>query len=260
MEKSVSMSKTAFITGATSGFGLATARKLARNGWRLVLAGRRSDRLAEISTELQELSDVHAMTLDVCDIAQVKKIPELLPEAFRDIGLLVNNAGLALGTEPADRCDLDDWERMVQTNVMGLAAVTRSLLPTLIRAGAGSSIVNLGSIAGRWPYPGGNVYCGTKAFVEQFSLSLRCDLAGTGVRVTNLAPGLSESEFTLVRTGGNQAAYDDLYKGADPIQPNDVADMVVWIATQPAHLNINQIEVMPVSQAWSPFSVHRKSV
>lgn len=252
------MSKTAFITGATSGFGLACARRFAAAGWNLVLTGRRQERLAAISNELSAQCQVLPLTMDVCDAEAVKASIAALPEPFNKVSLLLNNAGLALGTEPAQHCDLNDWQQMINTNIGGLVAVTHALLPILIEQGKGSSIINLGSIAGHWPYPGGNVYCGTKAFVEQFSYALRCDLSGTGVRVSNLAPGLSESEFTLVRTGGNQAAYDNLYQGADPIQPEDVADTVYWLATLPAHLNVNQLELMPVSQAWSPFSVHRE--
>ncbi|WP_417597485.1 SDR family NAD(P)-dependent oxidoreductase [Oceanospirillum sp.] len=251
------MSKTAFITGATSGFGLACARKLADVGWHLVLTGRRASRLEAIQEELSAQTEVLTLTLDVCDPVAVQSQLDGLPDAFSRIDLLLNNAGLALGTELAPSCDLQDWHTMIDTNIKGLTTVTHKLLPRLIAQGKGSTIINLGSIAGHWPYPGGNVYCGTKAFVEQFSYALRCDLSGTGVRVTNLAPGLSESEFTLVRTGGDQDAYNNLYQGADPIQPDDIADTVLWLATLPPHLNINQLELMPVSQAWSPFSVHR---
>lgn len=253
------MSKTAFITGATSGFGLACARRFAADGWNLVLTGRREERLAAIKDELSAQCQVLTLTLDVTDAEAVKAAVDTLPEPFAQVDLLLNNAGLALGTEAAQNCDLSEWQQMIDTNVGGLVTVTHALLPTLIKQGKGSSIINLGSIAGHWPYPGGNVYCGTKAFVEQFSYGLRCDLSGTGVRVTNLAPGLSESEFTLVRTGGNQDAYDNLYKGADPIQPEDVADTVFWLASLPPHLNVNQLELMPVSQAWSPFSIHREA-
>jgi sulfoacetaldehyde reductase len=253
------MSNTAFITGATSGFGLACARRFAAAGWHLVLTGRRSERLAAIADELSSQTQVLPLTLDVCDTDAVQAAIATLPAPFNQVRLLLNNAGLALGTEPAQACDLNDWKRMIDTNIGGLTSVTHALLPTLIAHGKGASIINLGSIAGHWPYPGGNVYCGTKAFVEQFSYALRCDLSGTGVRVTNLAPGLSESEFTLVRTGGDRAAYDNLYRGADPIQPDDIAETVYWLATLPAHLNVNQLELMPVSQAWSPFSIHRES-
>lgn len=249
-----------FITGATSGFGLASARKFAKEGWSLILTGRRLDRLKAIESELSELCPVHVIQLDVCDNKAVTEAISSLPVQFKKITVLLNNAGLALGTLPAQNCDLTDWKQMIDTNISGLVSVTHALLPTLIENKHGSSIINLGSIAGRWPYPGGNVYCGTKAFVDQFSHALRCDLSGTGVRVTNLAPGLSESEFTLVRTGGNKAAYDQLYQGANPIQPDDIADTVYWLANLPAHLNINLLELMPVSQSWAPFAIHRNTI
>ncbi|BES73205.1 SDR family oxidoreductase [Marinobacter nanhaiticus D15-8W] len=247
----------AFITGATSGFGRATAERFAEAGWALVLTGRRRERLDELERRLAGKCPVLTRVLDVTDAQAVTECIAHLPEAFRAVSVLINNAGLALGTAPAQDSDPEQWQRMIDTNISGLTRVTHALLPTLIAQGRGSSIINLGSIAGHWPYPGGNVYCGTKAFVEQFSYALRCDLKGTGVRVTNLAPGLSESEFTLVRTGGDRAAYDQLYQGADPIQPEDIAETIFWVANLPAHLNVNQMEIMPVSQAWSPFSVHR---
>lgn len=253
------MPKTAFITGATSGFGRACALRLGQAGWNLVLSGRRQERLDALQNELGSQCQVLTRVLDVRDAAAVKTCIDDLPAPFDAVDLLLNNAGLALGTEPAQECDPDAWKQMIDTNILGLTTVTHALLPKLIAKGAGASIINLGSIAGHWPYPGGNVYCGTKAFVEQFSYALRCDLAGTGVRVSNLAPGLSESEFTLVRTGGNQEAHDQLYKGTDPIQPEDIAETVFWLASLPPHLNVNQLEIMPVSQAWSPFSIHRKA-
>ncbi|MDO6461719.1 SDR family NAD(P)-dependent oxidoreductase [Granulosicoccaceae sp. 1_MG-2023] len=253
------MSKTAFITGATSGFGRACALRFGRAGWNLILTGRRQERLEALKDELAGDCQVLCCALDVRDAAAVKACVDGLPAPFDAIDLLLNNAGLALGTEAAQDCDPDDWKQMIDTNITGLTTVTHALLPKLIETGAGAAIINIGSIAGHWPYPGGNVYCGTKAFVEQFSYALRCDLSGTGVRVSNLAPGLSESEFTLVRTGGDKAAYDQLYQGAAPIQPEDIAETVFWLASLPAHLNVNQLEIMPVSQAWSPFSIHRQS-
>ncbi|BFM47952.1 SDR family NAD(P)-dependent oxidoreductase [Marinomonas sp. THO17] len=251
------MNKTAVITGATSGFGLAAAKLFAQSGWNLILTGRRSDRLKQIKDDLSNQTKVLTLILDVCDNQQIIAAFQSLPADFQSIDLLINNAGLALGTEAAQESDLKQWHTMIDTNIKGLTSVTHALLPRLIASGNAASIINIGSIAGRWPYPGGNVYCGTKAFVEQFSLALRCDLAGTGVRVTCLAPGLSESEFTLVRTGGDKQAYDALYKGANAIQPEDIAETLLWIAQLPAHLNINQLEIMPVSQSWSPFAVQR---
>ncbi|PLW82312.1 NAD(P)-dependent oxidoreductase [Kineobactrum sediminis] len=252
------MTKTVFITGATSGFGLACARRFAEDGWRLVISGRREERLETLATELADSCEVLALQLDVRDTDAVVAALATLPSPFCDIHTLVNNAGLALGTAPASESRLSDWHQMIDTNVRGLTTVTHALLPALIRTGRGASIINIGSVAGHWPYPGGNVYCGTKAFVEQFSLALRSDLQGTGVRVSCLAPGLSESEFTLVRTGGNQDAHDALYAGADPIQPEDIAATIFWLATLPAHLNVNSLEMMAVSQSWSPFNIARR--
>ena len=252
------MQPTVFITGATSGFGEACARRFAQAGWKLVITGRRTERLDALAAELSPTTEVLALTLDVRDRAAMQAAIDALPADFAKLRGLVNNAGLALGTDPAQRCSLDDWETMVDTNVKGLMYATRMLLPRLIAHGAGASIVNIGSVAGRWPYPGGNVYGGTKAFVRQFSLNLRCDLVGTGVRVSDLEPGLCESEFSLVRFGGDQARYDATYAGADPVQPEDIAETVFWLMNQPPHININTLEIMPVSQSWAPFQIHRE--
>ncbi len=251
------MKDTILITGATSGFGLATAKYFAQKGWNLILTGRRADRLSALQAELSEHTDVHTITMDVQDSEAVIQSLAAVPPAFSNIRTLVNNAGLALGTESAINSELSDWHTMIDTNIKGLTTVTHAILPKLIGYGPGAAMINLGSIAGQWPYPGGNTYCGTKAFVDQFSKALRCDLLGTGVRVTNLAPGLSESEFTLVRTNGDQAAYEKLYQDTNAIQPEDIAEMIYWIATLPAHLNINHLELMPVHQAWAPFAIHR---
>lgn len=252
------MQPTLFITGATSGFGAACARRFAEAGWSLIISGRREERLFELSNELSTQTDVLPLVLDVRDRSAMEAAIAGLPERFSRLRGLINNAGLALGTDPAQSCDLDHWDTMVDTNIKGLLYSTRLLLPRLIAHGAGASIVNLGSIAGNWPYPGSHVYGATKAFVRQFSLNLRCDLLGTGVRVTNLEPGLCESEFSLVRFGGDQARYDSIYQGANAIQPNDIAETIFWIFNQPAHLNINSLELMPVSQAWSNFAIHRE--
>lgn len=251
------MSNTVFITGATSGFGLACARRFGREGWNLVITGRRAERLEALREELTDSAEVLALTLDVRDTEAVQAAVAALEAPFADVHTLINNAGLALGTEPAQDCDLEKWHRMIDTNVKGLTTVTHALLPRLIERGTGASIINIGSVAGHWPYPGGNVYCGTKAFVEQFSYALRADLQGTGVRVTDLAPGLAESEFTLVRTDGNQAAHDAMYAGAQPIQPEDIAETCWWLASLPAHLNVNILELMPVRQSFSALAVHR---
>ena len=252
------MQPTVFITGATSGFGEACARRFALAGWKLVITGRRTDRLEALAAELSSTTEVLPLTLDVRDRGAMQAAIDALPDGFAKLRGLINNAGLALGIEPAQRCSLDDWETMVDTNVKGLMYATRMLLPRLIAHGAGASIVNIGSVAGRWPYAGGNVYGGTKAFVRQFSLNLRCDLAGTGVRVSDLEPGLCESEFSLVRFGGDQARYDATYAGADPVQPQDIAETVFWLMNQPAHININTLEIMRVSQSWAGFAIERK--
>lgn len=251
------MSKTAFITGATSGFGRAAARRFAAEGWQLVLTGRREERLREIERELGDKVAVHIAPLDVQDAEAVKEVVSALPEQFRQVTSLVNNAGLALSPKSAQETDLQDWHTMVDTNIKGLLNVTHALLPTLIETGAGASIINLGSVAGAWPYPGSHVYGATKAFVKQFSYNLRCDLLGTGVRVTDIAPGMAETEFTLVRTKGDQAASDNLYSGTTPLSAEDIADQIVYVATLPDHVNINRLEIMPVRQAWQNFAVDR---
>ncbi|WP_375740386.1 SDR family oxidoreductase [Pseudomonas boanensis] len=253
------MTSTLFITGATSGFGEACARRFAQAGWSLVLTGRRAARLQALSDELSALTDVHTLELDVRDRHGMEQAIATLPTKFDKLRGLINNAGLALGTDPAPKCNLDDWDTMVDTNIKGLLYSTRLLLPRLIAHGRGAGIVNLGSIAGTWPYPGSHVYGATKAFVRQFSLNLRNDLVGTGVRVTNIEPGLCESEFSLVRFGGDQAKYDATYAGAEAIQPEDIAETIHWVLEQPPHININSLELMPVSQTWAGFSIDRSA-
>lgn len=251
------MTFTLFITGATSGFGEACARRFAEAGWSLVITGRREERLQALAEELGEKVEVLPLVVDVRDRAAMEAAIGGLPERFGKLRGLINNAGLALGTDPAPKCSLDDWDTMVDTNIKGLLYTTRLLLPKLIAHGRGAGIVNLGSIAGSYPYPGSHVYGGTKAFVRQFSLNLRNDLVGTGVRVTDIEPGLCESEFSLVRFGGDQAKYDATYAGAEPIQPQDIAETIFWVLNQPAHININTLELMPVSQTWAGFSIDR---
>lgn len=251
------MSKIVFITGATSGFGRAAAHRFAADGWSLILTGRRTERLQALQDDLALKVPVHSAALDVRDAEAVKQAVAELPEAFRRVRALVNNAGLALATQPAQGVELDDWHTMIDTNVTGLVNVTHALLPTLIETGPGASIINIGSIAGQWPYPGSHVYGATKAFVKQFSYNLRCDLLGTGVRVTDLAPGLAETEFTLVRTKGDQAASDALYRSTTPLSAEDIAEQIHYVATLPDHININRLEVMPVRQAWSSFAIDR---
>ena len=246
--------KTALVTGATSGIGEATVRALVASGWRCVATGRRKERLDALVADLGA-DKVHAASFDIRDEAARDAALDGLPGAFSSIDLLVNNAGLALGTAPAQAADLDQWKTMIETNVTALASITHKLLPALIeRKGA---IINISSVAANYPYPGGNAYGGTKAFVRQFSLGLRADLHGTGVRVCSIEPGMVETEFTLVRTGGNEEAHETLYGGADPMTADDIAETVRWVAELPPHININTLELMPVSQSFGGFRVAR---
>lgn len=251
-------SSTVLITGATSGFGLASARLFAQHGYSLIITGRRSQRLQALAEELTPEVPVHSVTLDVRDIRAVSDMVDTLPDDFRNIEVLVNNAGLALGAGPAWEASLEDWHTMIDTNVTGLVNVTHKLLP-ILREQPRASIINLASVAANWAYPGSHVYGGSKAFVAQFSRNLRCDLAGSGVRVTSLEPGMCETEFSLVRFKGDQEKSDSIYKGVNPLRPEDIADIILWIAQQPAHININSLEVMPTSQAWDNFKVVRKT-
>jgi 3-hydroxy acid dehydrogenase/malonic semialdehyde reductase len=224
-------------------------------GYRVVAAGRREERLRALEEELG--AKVHPLRLDVTDAAAVATLPAALPEAWRAVDVLVNNAGLALGLDPAQRASLEQWDSMIDTNVTGLVHVTRALLPGMVERDRGL-IVNLGSAAGTYPYPGGHVYGATKAFVKQFSLNLRADLVGTHVRVTNLEPGLvGGTEFSRVRFGGDQAKADAVYAGTEPLTADDVAEAVLWVVGLPPHVNINRIEMMPTCQASGPFAIKR---
>lgn len=248
------MSKTVLITGATSGFGSAAVRRFAATGWNVIATGRRADRLQALAAELPA-GQVHTAAFDMRDAQALGAAIDALPADFADIDVLVNNAGLALGTAPAQQADLTQWQQMIDTNVTALVTLTHRLLPALIaRRGA---IINIASVAATYPYTGGNVYGGTKAFVQQFSLGLRSDLHGTGVRVTSIEPGMAETEFTLVRTGGNQAASDTLYRGATPMTAEDIAEQIFYVASLPPHLNINRLEIMPVTQSFAGFQVAR---
>ncbi|MBA2771083.1 MAG: SDR family NAD(P)-dependent oxidoreductase [Pseudomonadota bacterium] len=248
------MTRTAFITGATAGIGEASARRFAAGGWRIIATGRRGDRLRRLSDELGD--KCLPLELDMRDTDALADAARLSGE-WGEIDLLINNAGLAPPMEPLQDADFTQLDNAMQTNMTGLVALTRALLPRLIeRKGA---IVNLSSVAATYPYRGGAVYGASKAFVRQFSLDLRCDLAGTGVRVTSIEPGMVETEFTLVRTGGDQAASDALYAGANPMSPDDIAETIWWVATLPPHLNINAIELMPVSQSFAGFTVTRNA-
>lgn len=249
------MAKTILITGATSGFGKASAELFSSNGWRLILTGRRKERLLDLREKLGKEA-VHVAVFDIRDRRQVETMVKEIPQEFEDIDILLNNAGLALGLGPAHETDLDEWENMVDTNIKGLLYMTRLILPGMVARRKGH-VINLGSIAGNWPYSGGNTYGATKAFVQQFSRNLRTDLQGTGVRVTNIEPGLAESEFSIVRFGGDVEKAAKVYEGTQPLTPVDIAEIIYWTACRPAHVNINSVEVMPTCQSWGNFSISR---
>ena len=246
-----------FITGASAGFGSAIARRFARDGAKLVLCARRIDRVRRLAAELG--GNALALQLDVSKRTDVERAVAGLPGEFAAVDVLVNNAGGALGLEPAHQASLDDWDQMVDTNVKGLMYMTRAILPGMVARNRGH-VINVGSVAGSWPYAGGNVYGGTKAFVRQFSLNLRADLSGTAVRVTDVEPGLcSGTEFSNVRFHGDDARAAKVYDGVEAITPEDIADAVHWIAMLPARVNVNTIELMPVQQSFAGLSVHRTS-
>ncbi len=244
----------AFVTGATSGFGRAIAARFVRDGARVVISGRRADRLSHFAKKLGDRA--LPLVLDVRDRHAVESAVAALPSGFSEIDVLVNNAGLALGLEPAHRASLDEWETMIDTNCRGLVTCTRAILPGMVERGRGH-VVNVGSIAASYPYPGGNVYGATKAFVHQFSQNLKADLLGTPVRVTVIEPGMAETEFSLVRLKDSEKAHA-VYHGVQPLTADDIADTVVWCVTRPPHVNVNVIEMMPVQQGFSPFAIDRK--
>lgn len=244
------------VTGASSGFGAAIARRFAADGNQIVAVGRRKERLTALAAQLGA-QRVHTLVLDVRDREAVTAALAALPQNFTEVDLLVNNAGLALGLEPAQRAELDAWDEMVDTNVKGLMYMTRAVLPGMVARNRGH-IINIGSIAGSYPYPGGNVYGASKAFVRQFSLNLRADLVGSKVRVTDIEPGLvGGTEFSAIRFGGDLERAAKMYQGADALTAEDVAEAVHWVAALPARVNINTIEMMPVSQTFGPLVVHR---
>ncbi|MGE4010727.1 MAG: SDR family NAD(P)-dependent oxidoreductase [Alphaproteobacteria bacterium] len=244
-----------FITGATAGFGAATARRFVKEGHKVIVSGRRQERVDAIVKELGK--SAYGGVLDVRSNAAVQAFVANLPKEFAAVDALVNNAGLALGLEPAQSANMSDWDEMVDTNVKGLMYCTRAILPGMVERKKGH-VINLGSVAGTYPYPGGNAYGGTKAFVHQFSVNLRADLVNHHVRVTSLEPGLAETEFSLVRFKGDAEKAKGPYKGLRPLDGNDIAECIYWVATLPAHVNINVMEVMPVSQAFSPFTFNRQ--
>ena len=245
---------TVLVTGATSGFGEAAARRFSAAGARVVVTGRRQARLDELVQRLGPRA--HALCFDVGDRAACEVAVASLPDPFAAVDVLLNNAGLALGLDPAPRADLDHWDTMIRTNCNGLVCMTRLLLPGMVERGRGH-VINLSSVAANWPYPGANVYGATKAFVTQFSHNLRCDLHGQNVRVTDIEPGLCKTEFSLVRFGGDEDRADAPYANIRYLSADDIAETIYWAATLPEHVNINRLEVMPVGQSWGPFALHR---
>lgn len=245
----------ALVTGATSGFGEAFARRVLAGGGRVIATGRRAERLDALAAELAT-DRLLTRVLDVRDQASIDALLSGLPAAFADIDVLYNNAGLALGLAKAHQTDLADWETMIETNVMGLARVTRAVLPGMVARDRGD-VMNISSVAATYPYPGGNVYGATKAFVRQFSLNLRADLIGSKVRVTSIEPGMAETEFSVVRFGGDAAAASNVYKGVHAMSADDVALVCESVLKLPAHINVNTLEIMPVQQAFGPFAVDR---
>jgi len=249
------MVQTVLVTGATAGFGEAIARRMVKDGYRVIATGRRLDRLEALKADLGEA--LLPFQLDVSDTAAVAAMPGSLPDGWREVDILVNNAGLALGLSPAYQADLAEWDTMVATNVTGLIHVTHALLPAMVARNRGL-VINLGSIAGDYPYPGGHVYGATKAFVLQFSLNLKSDLVGTNVRVTNIEPGLcGGTEFSEVRFHGDTDKAAKVYEGTKPLTSENIAETVAWIAGLPAHMNVNRIELMPTCQAIGPFNIKR---
>ena len=253
------MEHTVLVTGATAGFGEATARRFLANGHKVVAVGRRAERLEALKNSLpaEQQKKLLTMVVDVCDSAQVDALASALPAEFSKVTVLVNNAGLALGLEPAHKAYLSDWDQMIDTNIKGLVHMSRAFLPGMVERKCGH-VIYLGSVAANYPYPGGNVYGGTKAFVKQFSLNLRADLIGTPVRVTCIETGMCDgTEFSNVRFKGDDEKAEKVYTGVEALSADDVAETIYWSATLPSHMNINVLEVMPVQQAFNPFNVHR---
>jgi len=250
------MSKTVLITGASAGFGWAAAEQFVAQGDTVIACARREERLFALRDKLGK-ENVFPCVLDVRDTKRIARLLSSLPTEWRDIDVLVNNAGLALGTLPANATELDDWDTMIDTNIRGLVHLTRHLLPGMLERGLGH-IINIGSIAGDYPYPGGNTYGASKAFVKQFSLNLLADLVETPIRVTNIEPGAAETEFSVVRYQGDKNKADKVYEKMQPLTANDIAECILWASNQPAHVNINRIEVMPSSQASAGLKIHRQ--
>lgn len=249
--------KTILITGATSGFGRETARRCVKEGARIIITGRRQERLEKLCAELGE-DKALPLCFDIRDNAAITNALKNLPAEWSAIDALINNAGLALNNLPAHQVPLEQWEQMVDTNIKGLMYMTHAILPGMLERGRGD-IINIGSMAGNYSYPGSNAYGGTKAFVKQFSLGLRADLLGTPIRVTNLEPGAAETEFALVRFSGDKEKAAAVYEGMEPLTGEDIAECIVWCLSLPKHVNINRLEVMPVSQAPGGPVTHRNT-
>ncbi|WP_293796918.1 bifunctional NADP-dependent 3-hydroxy acid dehydrogenase/3-hydroxypropionate dehydrogenase YdfG [uncultured Pantoea sp.] len=244
-----------FVTGATAGFGQSITRRFIATGHKVIASGRRAERLKELKDELGD--NLYTVQLDVRNRAAIDEVIASLPAEWRNIDVLVNNAGLALGVEPAHKANIEDWENMIDTNNKGLVYMTRAVLPAMVERNVGH-IVNIGSIAGSWPYLGGNVYGATKAFVRQFSLNLRTDLHGTALRVTDIEPGLvGGTEFSNVRFKGDDDKADQVYEGTTALTAEDVTEAVYWVTTLPKHVNINTLEIMPVTQTTAGLKVHK---
>ena len=251
------MKKIVLITGASSGFGEGCARRFAQGGYSLILIARRLERLQKLQQQLGGPQKVYIIQLDVRQKKAVQTALAKIPAAFSKISILINNAGLALGLEASQEADLEDWETMIDTNIKGLLYFTRMILPGMVKRQEGH-IINIGSVAGNWPYRGGNVYGATKAFVQHFSRNLRSDVLGSNIRVTNIEPGLAETEFSLVRFKGDSKRAKTVYKGTQPLTAADIAEIVFWVCNLPPHININTLEVMPIAQAWGPLEIYRE--
>jgi 3-hydroxy acid dehydrogenase/malonic semialdehyde reductase len=245
---------TVLVTGATSGFGEAISKRFVKAGARVVGTGRRKERLDRLEQELGDL--FLGRELDVRDLPATEALLADLPEEFAAVDVVVANAGLALGLGPADEVDIADWHTMIDTNVTGFVNTVRASLPGMVKRGRGH-VFGLGSVAGDYPYPGGNVYAGTKAFVKQFCLATRADMLGKNIRITNIEPGMVETEFSLVRFKGDEGKAENVYSGMRGMSADDVAETIYWCATLPQHVNINRLQVMPTDQAFSAFAVHR---
>lgn len=246
---------TVFITGATSGFGAAAARRYVAAGAKVIATGRRTERLEDLQAQLGA-DKCHIITLDIRDRAALDTALAAIPAAFANINVVLANAGLALGLQPAAEADISDWETMVATNINGMMYTVRALLPGMIARGGGH-IVTIGSVAGDYPYPGGSVYGATKAFVKQFALNLRADVQGQNVRVTNIEPGLTETEFSLVRFKGDSEKADKAYANTTPMNADDIAESIFWVTALPRHFNVNRLQMMATTQAFGPFDIHR---